>query len=741
MRNIILLFTIVCIAVTANADLFAQEHEGVERISRLYNFWERAHDVVVSEDYAFVAAGLSGLQVLDISDRENPEIVTYLDYFGGARSQQAMTTRDDVIFLVDKSSGLHIIDVQDPEDPIEMGLCEVAGDALHICVEGDYAYIATGDSGLGIVDISDFEFPELIDYHFTGGNTQQVTVIDETAYVADSESGLVVFDVSNPLEPNEIASYELRLGAESILVNGEIAYVVSEPYLHALDISDINNGDIQPVTEYRTDTPARTAIRDDLFYLAANSYDRPYLHILDISNPMEFSLTGSTYIGFGRGSGTVQGMCIEGDYAYISGNLVLERESWGLETVDISTPRSPQEVGTFSSMGNIHDVVVAGDYAYMAGFYSGFRIADISDMENPVEVGRFDFPSSLSRVRQVVVEGNYAFLGVDNSDDQGLWIMDITDPEEPQEVGHLNTELFFYSLYIHGDFAYISTFDGLYIVDITQADAPQLLTNYEMQNHEYYSVYVSGNYAYVIGASWRLSWSILFIIDISDPENPEQLGQIQTQTVAGNVSVSGDYAYVTDFQSGLMIVDVSNPEEPQEVSLLDTEDWASDLFVQDSLVYVTDRYKGLRVINVSDPENPFEIGYYDTPGYALGVYVVDGIAFIADDTNLGIYDCTDDMVVELEKPQPQPYDFCISSIYPNPFNSTTTITYSLPTASIVELKLFNLTGREVAVLVNDLKTAGVHTANLKANNLPSGLYFVQLNSETKTMTQKVMLVK
>ena len=96
-----------------------------------------------------------------------------------------------------------------------------------------------------------------------------------------------------------------------------------------------------------------------------------------------------------------------------------------------------------------------------------------------------------------------------------------------------------------------------------------------------------------------------------------------------------------------------------------------------------------------------------------------------------------------------PEDFAIISAYPNPFNSQMTITYSLPTAADVELKLFDLTGREITTLVSGNKQPGVHTATLTATDLPSGLYFVQLNhtplikggARGDSQTRKVMLIR
>ena len=106
-----------------------------------------------------------------------------------------------------------------------------------------------------------------------------------------------------------------------------------------------------------------------------------------------------------------------------------------------------------------------------------------------------------------------------------------------------------------------------------------------------------------------------------------------------------------------------------------------------------------------------------------------------------VYQTDSFCVVKLSSVVEAPTEFGIVSVYPNPFNSTATITYSLPTAARVELKLFDLTGREIATLVDEAKQPGIHTATLTASELPAGLYFVRLEASRRVLSKKVMLIK
>ncbi|MBK9405458.1 MAG: T9SS type A sorting domain-containing protein [Ignavibacteria bacterium] len=88
-----------------------------------------------------------------------------------------------------------------------------------------------------------------------------------------------------------------------------------------------------------------------------------------------------------------------------------------------------------------------------------------------------------------------------------------------------------------------------------------------------------------------------------------------------------------------------------------------------------------------------------------------------------------------------PNSFAMSQNYPNPFNPSTKINYDLPVDGIVSIKLYDLTGRQVASLVSEAKIAGYYTVNFDASNLASGMYFYRISAGSFTSTKKMALVK
>ncbi len=92
-----------------------------------------------------------------------------------------------------------------------------------------------------------------------------------------------------------------------------------------------------------------------------------------------------------------------------------------------------------------------------------------------------------------------------------------------------------------------------------------------------------------------------------------------------------------------------------------------------------------------------------------------------------------------------PNKFNLAQNYPNPFNPTTNINYDLPFDSKVAIKIFDITGREVASLVNNIQVAGYYSVNFNASSLSSGIYFYSITadggSQSFVKSMKMVLVK
>jgi hypothetical protein len=250
-------------------------------------------------------------------------------------------------------------------------------------------------------------------------------------------------------------------------------------------------------------------------------------------------------------------------------------------------------------------------------------------------------------------------------------------------------------------------------------------------------LFVSGGYLY---EAWVFNGptSGLCIVSVADPTYPSVMATYDSLNCAQGAYISGSYAYIADWSSGLRILNVIDPYSPILTASYNTSGLAQGVFVSGSNAYAAEADSGVQVINIADPTNPVFAGGYDTQGLASDIYVSDGYIYVADITSLMILRFTPTGIEENDN---LPNEFSLSHNYPNPFNPSTTIQYSLPEQSLVTIDIFDILGRRVETLAEGIKPAGNHQAVWDASNKSSGIYFYRIKAGDKAETKKMMLIK
>ncbi len=131
---------------------------------------------------------------------------------------------------------------------------------------------------------------------------------------------------------------------------------------------------------------------------------------------------------------------------------------------------------------------------------------------------------------------------------------------------------------------------------------------------------------------------------------------------------------------------------------------------------------------------------YTDADLALGEYAYE-IAAVDFSGNEG--DASGEVTAEVLSVDPgsMPIEYSLAQNYPNPFNPVTTIKFSLPEAGLVNVTVFNSVGQVVSEMVNKNMDIGYHSINFSADNLPSGVYFYTISSNSFTQTKKMILLK
>ena len=208
----------------------------------------RAHQLVLDGSYAYLADYNNGLQIIDISSPQNPFIAGQCD--GGGDGQGVFVTgsyayitaqfgkvaivdistktapfihststeslsgfhdaeiKDSFVYFAVPSYGLRVVSLADPSAPEITATLNLDSEEYAICIEGNYAYLATfRDGGLDIVDISNPANPTLTGAYVTPGYAGGVAVSGSYAYIADNYT-LQILDITNKANPAFVADYD-----------------------------------------------------------------------------------------------------------------------------------------------------------------------------------------------------------------------------------------------------------------------------------------------------------------------------------------------------------------------------------------------------------------------------------------------------------------------------------------------------------------------------------------------------
>jgi len=191
-----------------------------------------ASDVVVVDNYAYVADLSAGLRIIDVSNKTRPVLIGSLATYTAFN----VVVVDNYAYIADSLAGLKIIDVSNKTSPALIGSISTSS-ARDLAVADNYVYVADFDSGLKIIDVSNKTHPVLVGNIPTTCINLAITVVDNYGYFTDANHGLKVIDLSNKTSP-------MLVGIEpssviSVTVVGDYAYTTNQ--VAQLMIIDVSN--------------------------------------------------------------------------------------------------------------------------------------------------------------------------------------------------------------------------------------------------------------------------------------------------------------------------------------------------------------------------------------------------------------------------------------------------------------------------------------------------------------------
>lgn len=141
----------------------------------------------------------------------------------------------------------------------------------------------------------------------------------------------------------------------------------------------------------------------------------------------------------------------------------------------------------------------------------------------------------------------------------------------------------------------------------------------------------------------------------------------------------------------------------------------------------------------SSPFNSPVVCVYNHNGNNYPALAYTGLG--AANSTSNVYFDSENLVSSITNTSTIAEDYKLEQNFPNPFNPTTTISFSIPSSSFVKLSVFDIAGREVSTLLNEKLSAGSFEYNFNASELPSGVYFYKLSTNEFSEVKRMMLVK
>lgn len=380
----------------------------------------------------------SSLRLLNVSNPANPTPIGFSDI--DARSLMVV---NNTVYLTNRAGTFYMIDASTPSNLSIIGQVAFSGSfTREVQIHNALAYLISPDEGLTILNVADPSNLFQEGSFQTSGQASDFFIKDDTAYLADTGFGVVAVDFSTLSIPVELGWY------------GNLGYafdvMVKDSYLYALsgELTDYNDTGLRVVDISVPGAPVQTGIANDvtgsydvaiegnLAYLAAGSSG---LQIVDVSDPMIPAKVGGVDITNGR----AENIDVNGTYAFIAA------EYGDLRIIDVSNPASPQEVVQFDEQVRVNDVIVVGNYAYLATEYAtdsgnyenplpqGMRILDVSDPLNPVPEALHEIPQNLSQgmyggARRLAIAGDCAYVARISG---GIDLVNIQNPLSPTKMG------------------------------------------------------------------------------------------------------------------------------------------------------------------------------------------------------------------------------------------------------------------------------------------------------------------
>lgn len=585
------------------------EHENYTKISsyddNLKNFV--AKDIQVKNDFLFIAAGIEGMIIFEITNSTSPVLVSQF-YNGG--SIQGISVVDDIAYLAAYDDGVQIVNISNMYKPEMIGKYSESYYFHQIYVDGNFAYAGytsgtVGVGGIIILDLASkakpFKIGQYLREHI--GRIEEITLKENYAIIIGQASSAIL-DITDKTNPVELEGRLDYIYLHNSFLDGNILYIAADIYgVLIYDITDIE--DSQLIARYQEGSnPMDVYVENNVAYVVSKNLGLILLDVTDPANPTMLSNDN-------RGSSKTL-VWVKNDYAFVTETTEF------LQVYDVSDNLLPELVYNMSTSGFSEEIANNGDYVFVADEHGGVEIINTTNKLFPERVAVYSEPNS--SICDVVYWNDTLFL-VDEK--YGLIIVNITDISFPQKIvnwtnGGEPRKIAYADNYLY----LIDYLEGVEIINITDIKNPNLVFTYSKSGVT--DIVLENTTAFI-----SIEDSGFDILNVTSKVSPIILKSYSDTGPAKSLTVDNNRLYIADGLNGLEVYNITDKINPKKLATGLTMDYAESVYVNDSLVLIAGDIYGL--IFVLDNGGSYEVlEIYTETGEPQAIFVKEDLIYIAD---------------------------------------------------------------------------------------------------------------
>lgn len=673
-----------------------------------YQFEGVASKIAVRGCYAYLADGIN-LRILDITDPANPSVILDYDHSGNA-STDVVVVVVDFAYILDYWGILSIVDISDPTAPVWLGQSNIGEAAQGLAIQGDYAYGQSfyGD-GLQIINISDPTNPTLagFDDKYT---SYGLDVSGAFAYIADGGDGLWIVDIRTPAQPVEVGDFNTGSSARDVFVSGRVAYVAS----YDAGLYVIRN-DVVLEDQYIPEVVWNQTYEGSI-YDFTNTSDGGYILTGELNESVLLIKTdaaGDTLwikaVELGTSSkGASIKQTSDGGFIIAGSITTSTTELFLLKTNQAGDSLWTRTYGSTSSYMNEQRVQETMD--------GGFLIAGVPNNLIKTNLnGEMVWTRAIRCASAIQAsDGNYVIAAsVD---------IPVPDWEDSEAISWLKINE-------NGDtlwFNHGNVVDGARGTIVSEApNGGFIVLGYETIDVD------GGPVLYRVGSSGEIPW-----------RQYPPTGEIYSEYY-------GTGSYVVPHRDGTFltarsfIYEHNYPGSRGQIGIFDD----NGTLLWEAPFMATSFNQCVRVLGLEEEDGFLTVGISRDADLVTTTHFIKKVDFneIPDDPpEEPEIACLVDTTEQPPDPDPIPVpeESSLDNNFPNPFNSSTTISYAVKAGGIVTIRVYDLSGAEIQTLLSEFHDYGTYEVVFNGLQLPSGIYFYHMQTGNGfSQTKKMGLIK